>query len=563
LAATTTPLAAEELARWSRHAVICKSCSLEIARWRELDQALAEWSAAGTTAAARLTDNVLARVAAEPNLPPALHAQRALPVLHRHAASGAAALSRAAPSLRAQDAAVREPQPLLTAAELLPTNAAAYAARLLIACAAGFFLAVFLLRAPSDFKSAPSSAAPALTGTPSKALPLATVPPREIPAQSKPGSNFTMSSLATLTLMSGLVTQKAAPEPNWFSCATRDEIQHSDQRVRTEKQSLCEWVSAAGQVEIRFNAETEGTFRAEREFELLAGQIFVRIPSPNGPLGAQEPAHPASSDLQRLPAKGKNSASAIAATPAYTIRCGTLGIIPGQEAILTFREGELKVQTLRGECTLTDQQRNLTLPAGMEIVIRGAEWGNPQPIHDPVFDTRWMHPLLVLKGTSAQAELQARTRHLLAAVGKAKLAYLYEAELRRLGEPGVPPLLALLAEQPSPQGVDERQRGFAAWLVADMAGTAHLPQLIELLADQDPQVRAAMAAALARITGENQGLSPHDWRGDWERCAEPFENWRLWWTEHRHLYPHANQTAIPAQRGRPSDGTSLQKEKPG
>ena len=63
-----------------------------------------------------------------------------------------------------------------------------------------------------------------------------------------------------------------------------------------------------------------------------------------------------------------------------------------------------------------------------------------------------------------------------------------------------------------------------------------VPDLINLLEDNDPEVRHHTARGLARLTGETQGLSPDDWKADRETWATGLTQWQTWWQQNRFRY---------------------------
>ena len=118
---------------------------------------------------------------------------------------------------------------------------------------------------------------------------------------------------------------------------------------------------------------------------------------------------------------------------------------------------------------------------------------------------------------------------LLANVGAAKLSLLYEDELRRLGDGGVPPLLAYLnSTRDTPQVA---QRATAARIVADVAEARWIADLIALLTDANGDVRFQAARGLERLTGRDQGRRPEAWQSEsWGACESAYARWLAWWS---------------------------------
>jgi len=138
----------------------------------------------------------------------------------------------------------------------------------------------------------------------------------------------------------------------------------------------------------------------------------------------------------------------------------------------------------------------------------------------------WMHELLLLKG-AADAELATRLEDLLAGLGEQKVATLYEDEIRALGPSCVTPLLKFLQSEREQRG--QRGRVTAAKIAAELATDAAIDDLILLLSDQNGDVRAAMATALQRLTGEDFGRTPEAWRtSPWPECEATLLRWVDW-----------------------------------
>gem|GEM_PF-1341230 len=520
------PLSAAEMATWQVHARTCAECAAELSAWQTLDGQLRAWSGENDPAVERVTAGVLARLQnEEPKYAGFATEFTTVPPI-------ASALTASAASAVATDV-WRAPSP------------AGYAGRLLLAAAAGFMLAMLLLKnaAPS---TPPATTSPTTSVTQKSPGDGSTAAPPNTQIAANPPENprLAASPLATLTLASGSVVQMT-DQLTALRCPSYTEIAQPEQLVRTEKQTVCEWTAGKRGVEIRFNAETAGYFRSAYEFELTAGQIFVQVPP------AANPGKSATPDL----------AEATSPDSPYTILCGDLRVIPHGSAGIVKRGGEVEVQAYNAGVELRRGKESLQLAPNEEVSVTAASLGKPHGLYDPVMDTRWMHPILVLKGERGQAELQERTQRLLAAVGHAKLSNLYEEELRRLGESAVPPMLALLKSAVPTQDVTAAERHLAARLVADMAGTSQIPQLIELLADDDGAVRGELARGLQRITGRDEGLAPEQWRADWAACEPTHGQWQTWWNEHKHLYPGAPQTALQLPKKSPIENESVPKLK--
>ena len=97
---------------------------------------------------------------------------------------------------------------------------------------------------------------------------------------------------------------------------------------------------------------------------------------------------------------------------------------------------------------------------------------------------------------------------------------------------------------------DSAKRIKAAGIVADVAQPRSIPLLIELLADQDPQVRFHAARGLERLTAQDQGRPPAQWKSEpWANCAPTHRAWLDWWETNRHRYPAGPELKQPLKKG--------------
>jgi hypothetical protein len=216
----------------------------------------------------------------------------------------------------------------------------------------------------------------------------------------------------------------------------------------------------------------------------------------------------------------------------FDLRC------PSDETVLTVVEGEATVEA---------SGATRTVLAGEQVKIVAGRIAAEQMVRDPLFDTRWVHELLALKGAD-DPEMAERINDFLARVGQAKMATLYEDEIRRLGEPAVWPLMRYLAS--SGAEVEPAKRRTAARIVADLAGPRAIGDLIELLADADDHVRSEVARSLERLTGHDQGRPAEDWRADWLTCEPTQRQWRQWWDERRQRATDETPATTPPGKAR-------------
>jgi len=377
--------------------------------------------------------------------------------------------------------------------EARPPRARRAWSSLATAAAAGFLLAVGLLRPWQR---------------PREAAPLLIVGPGQRP-------------IARLALATGATEMRppegAAPgETPWFACPESSSIE-SGACVRTGPEVCCELDTPDGS-QIRLNADTEVRLNQPRQMDMAHGELWSSVTFDEAPFEI----HTADADISARRAK-------------FDLRC------PSDETVLTVVEGEAMVQ---------DGGRTRTVTAGEQVKIVGGRVAAGQVRTDPLLDTRWVNDLLALKG-SDDPEFVERLNDLLSQIGRAKLSILYEDEVRRLGEPAVWPLLRFLASS----GPDDepKKREVAARIVADLAPPRAVSDLIDLLADQDPQVRAQVARALERLTGRDQGRPADLWRGDWTSCEPTQQQWRQWWAErqHRAATPSADERPVKTRADEP------------
>ena len=125
---------------------------------------------------------------------------------------------------------------------------------------------------------------------------------------------------------------------------------------------------------------------------------------------------------------------------------------------------------------------------------------------------------------------------LFARIGKTKVSYLLEDEIRSLGDHCVLPLRSYLLSAGSRQ--EPKKRALAARILSDVTQPWFVPEFIDLLMDEDGEIRYYAATGLARLTQRNFGTSAEAWRDDSanERALH-HARWRNWWDEKSSDYP--------------------------
>ena len=166
---------------------------------------------------------------------------------------------------------------------------------------------------------------------------------------------------------------------------------------------------------------------------------------------------------------------------------------------------------------------------------------------------RWVDEILVLKGRD-NPELKQRIDDLMAQLGQDKLAFLYESEIRGLGDHCVVPLTRYIQSDRSSGDPERRQK--AARILADSAQPWCIPFLIELLSDRDPEIRATVAAGLTRVSGTTIG-NESQWRtGSPDERQKLVANWQHWWSENKEHIPGGRQNG---QGQAPQASTSVRR----
>jgi hypothetical protein len=353
---------------------------------------------------------------------------------------------------------------------------------LILAVAAGFLLAVIVFQ---PWNRQPVALQPRDTVP---ALPIAT-------------------PVAHLVVATGDVEMRAPAAVDWqpfpaiksFTCPSRSE-------VRTGDGVSCELKTTEGCV-IRLNQGTEITLASPTDITIRRGQIWCSSPE-NVSL--------------KIVAQEMPTAEQADPPPSWSFAC------PSSSCLLTAEQpGGLQVMTAAGETELHTPHGSERLGPGEQAQIVSGKIVKSRDPPDPLLAAGWMHSLLACKGSS-DAELTGRVDALLAQIGRSKAAWLYEQEIRGLGECAVLPLVRYV--QSSQSRGEPARRHTAMRLVCDLAPSGSVPDLVGLLADDDAETRVLAATALLRLTGLDQGCPPADWRQPPENCAPALLRWQMWLT---------------------------------
>src|SRR5262249_2584102 len=207
------------------------------------------------------------------------------------------------------------------------------------------------------------------------------------------------------------------------------------------------------------------------------------------------------------------------------------------EATVTATGTQFDLWSKPAETTLTVLQGSTRVSsAGVEETVRTGEAARiargqveKYPVQDLIRATRWVNEILVLKGRN-NPELAKRVDDLFAQIGASKTSYMSEEEIRALGDHCVLPLTRFIQSDRSRAPGEKHRRVEAARILADLAQPWSIPDLIDLLDDEDKDVRYFAAKGLERLTREGHGRQPADWR-DQPRpaLAGTLQEWRNWW----------------------------------
>lgn len=286
--------------------------------------------------------------------------------------------------------------------------------------------------------------------------------------------------LASVGPLRGLVESSADPDSGFLPVRSGDSIP-AGARLRTGVGAKCTLQLADGSL-LHCNEDTSIEIEAARRVALRSGQVFAVV-------------KPAESRF--LLEAGGLELEALGTELDLVHRLRP--VATGSEAltILTVLEGRVRM----GEQVV--EQREVCF-------ARDGKVEAPTPAQELDLLTGWVNELLALD-RSTRPELERRLQALLAQLGRTKLEFLLESEIRSLGDHCVLPLSSYLRE--SRGDPESYQRRRAAAILSDLATLESLPELVDLLGDPDARVRVAVAGALARLTGTNHGFDATYWSG--------------------------------------------------
>jgi hypothetical protein len=372
----------------------------------------------------------------------------------------------------------------------------------LAAAAAGFLVAVVLLRGP--WREAASGTV--TVGPTNGGVKAGAVAPAPRPA-----------TVGQLALATGAVFVCPSDSKDWSALASGGAVE-AGMRVRTGPKVRCEFRMADGS-EVRLNADSEVTLRSPRRVDVVGGQVFSSVRRQDDGEAFIVMAEPAGATLTAL-------------GTAFDVACA-----PGSKAAtLTVVEGSVRCEAGAGESVVK---------GGEAVRIADGRLEDKRQVESLMRATQWVDEILVMKGRD-NAELARRIDDIFAQLGHDKMWYMNAQEVRRLGDHCVVPLSRYIASERSQKTEDDRvKRKEAARIVADVATMASIPELINLLADNDGDVRYAAARALQRLTGNTQEFAAEQWRDQsLMTCAPTVGKWHAWWERNKARFPGADPDAV-------------------
>lgn len=296
-----------------------------------------------------------------------------------------------------------------------------------------------------------------------------------------------------LTVASGTVevqeagAWKAMPTGGFVSCGTP---------IRTSGKGRCEFRTPDGS-EVRLNHETQLQFNTTREVQVHQGQVWSTV--------------------------------AKAGTQFRLLAARTIVTALGTQFDVSLNRDKTQVTVLEGKTRVESPHETVEIQAGNQYLVDSLSCRSTERQEFELLQaTNWVHEILVLKGRG-NPELDRRINDIFAGIGRTKMEFLLEEEIRVLGDHAVIPLTRYL--QASSKENDEHKRRRAAKLLADLAQPRSIGDLITLLTDRDPQVREFVATGLNRLTGQELGYAPQAWSSSSVKVCESMQKkWQTWWT---------------------------------
>lgn len=317
---------------------------------------------------------------------------------------------------------------------------------------------------------------------------------------------FAVDGVANVVHTTGTVEVRYLDREDWLPVSFTPFACPSDAAVRTGDDSLCQVETTSGGI-VRLDEHATVRVCNSDEIELETGRVWCRAANDG--------------TLQLTPTLAET-------TPPETVDSLTCLSVPvfscpsncSMQAQLTD-SNDLQVHSVDGCIDVFSNPFGRQLNSGEAVQIVGGRVDREYE-EDALLAMRWMLPLMAANAD----EVETFTERVLATIGGAKASFVFEADLIQLGEPGAVPLLAFLQSTASNDRVEARQT--AARVLSQTASDGMTSELINLLSDQDPEVRVSIASALLRLTGEDQGRLPETWREDVSELQPALSAWQQW-----------------------------------
>ena len=364
----------------------------------------------------------------------------------------------------------------------------------LVAAAAGFLLAVLLLRPwQRVLETAPDH------------------PNRQV-VVTQPGvqTRPQVASIGRLDIATGAVQVLLPQQSQWEPMATGAPVAAAS-RVRTGPGVRCELVMDDGS-QVRLNENSELTLNSSRHLDLNQGQVFSNV--------------------------------ARRADPFQVAVANTTVTAVGTRFDVRRQSDAVILAVVQGATQLNVEGKQQEVNAGQVVKISDGKLTRLQAADELDRSTQWVYDLLIHKAPG-DPEVEARVNELFAQIGMGKMELLREDELKGLGDRCVLPLTRYLQSKQSAR--DEMHRIEAARVIADVAQPWCIPYLIELLDDANGNVRYDVARALQRLTTGGPGPSPDEWRNMTPSQAHADQRaWQAWWKQNQAKVPGAPTIEVPA-----------------
>jgi len=281
-------------------------------------------------------------------------------------------------------------------------------------------------------------------------------------------------AIAEIAMATGPIEFKPANAADWIAADGKSRVHlPANSRVRTQSNSLCE-IHTRSDAVVRLNQETELVLRRPEVVELVAGELWCRAP-----------------ETSSIKISGSAAASPIGRPSVFTCPSST------EMQWRTMPDQALTcVDVAAAPVTIQSNDASCTLQPGESVTFAGGKLSATAQHTDPLAATGWQLPLLALR-EPLDGELQQRLQQVLALVGRSKMAFLYEEQIRQLGPSGLLPLLAFVRSPESRENSELRVRAMS--YAAEMATEAALPLFEALRHDDDPVIKKLANQAIARL----------------------------------------------------------------